>query len=262
MPHFRAAFLLCIFFINTFWSEWRDLNPRPLGPELRRVCIIVPNVFDKCDFALICELFSPISPPQSNGIWVNSVQKDGSQSRVIQSTAVTVCSMVILYIMGQRPGKDGKMKQRLFEQKNEITIPAADLEQANLMGFDRLELHLLDQAAVVIPGEMTARELIEVGESLLKLTFSLVDVLLESCSDCDNCGQQKPCAFMTDRWPGADSKSSFKKGLEDWMEFSRLSPDMQKLLRERRMCLLNLEEKLLNEDWVYFNGCGDGEYAE
>jgi len=21
MPHFRAAFLLCIFFINTFWSE-------------------------------------------------------------------------------------------------------------------------------------------------------------------------------------------------------------------------------------------------
>jgi len=37
---------------------------------------------------------------------------------------------------------------------------------------------------------------------------------------------------------------------------------MQKLLRERRMCLLNLEEKLLNEDWVYFNGCGDGEYAE
>ena len=33
MPHFRAAFLLCIFFINTFWSEWRDLNPRPLGPE-------------------------------------------------------------------------------------------------------------------------------------------------------------------------------------------------------------------------------------
>ena len=39
-----------------------------------------------------------------------------------------------LYIMGQRPGQDGKMKQRLFEQKNEITIPAADLEQANLMG--------------------------------------------------------------------------------------------------------------------------------
>lgn len=154
------------------------------------------------------------------------------------------------------------MKQRLYEQKNEIMIPAADLERANLMGFDRLELHLLDQVAVVIPGEMTARELIEVGESLLKLTNELIGIILKSCSDCDNCGQQKPCAFMTDRWPGADSKSSFEKGLEDGMEFLQLSPDMQKLLRERRMCLLNLEENLLNEDWVYFNGCVVGEYAE
>src|SRR5699024_3993176 len=109
-------------------------------------------------------------------------------------------------IMEQRPGKEGKMKQRLFEQKNEITIPVADLERANLMGFGCLELHLLDQAAVVIPGEMTARELIEVGESLLKLTFSLVDVLLESCSDCDNCGQQEPCALVADR-PSGEGES-------------------------------------------------------
>lgn len=28
MPHFRAAFLLCIFFINTFWRSGRDSNPR------------------------------------------------------------------------------------------------------------------------------------------------------------------------------------------------------------------------------------------
>lgn len=27
MPHFRAAFLLCIFFINTFWCQWWDSNP-------------------------------------------------------------------------------------------------------------------------------------------------------------------------------------------------------------------------------------------
>lgn len=142
------------------------------------------------------------------------------------------------------------MKQRLIEQKNEITIPAEDLERANLMGFDRLELHLLDQVAVVIPGEMTARELIEVGESLLKLTNELIGILLKSCSDCDNCGQQEPCAFMTGMWPGADSKSSFEKEPEDGMEFSRLSSDMQKLLREQRLCLLNLEEKLLSGAWV------------
>jgi len=34
MPHFRAAFLLCIFFINTFWSEWGDSNSRHLAPKL------------------------------------------------------------------------------------------------------------------------------------------------------------------------------------------------------------------------------------
>ena len=35
MPHFRAAFLLCIFFINTFWSEWGDSNSRHLAPKCR-----------------------------------------------------------------------------------------------------------------------------------------------------------------------------------------------------------------------------------
>ena len=33
MPHFRAAFLLCIFFINTIWSEWGDSNSRHLAPK-------------------------------------------------------------------------------------------------------------------------------------------------------------------------------------------------------------------------------------
>ena len=32
IPHFRAAFLLCIFFINTSWRRWRDSNSRyPFG---------------------------------------------------------------------------------------------------------------------------------------------------------------------------------------------------------------------------------------
>lgn len=145
------------------------------------------------------------------------------------------------------------MKQRLFEQKNEITIPAADLEQANLMGFDCLELHLLDQAAVVIPGEMTARELIEVSESLLKLTFSLVDVLLESCSDCDDCGQQEPCELVMDGRPSGEGEGLWSD-FEEELELSRLTSDMQRLLKERKVCLLNLEEKLRNGEWVYPNG--------
>ena len=34
MPHFRAAFLLCIFFINTFWRSGWDSNPRNLAVQL------------------------------------------------------------------------------------------------------------------------------------------------------------------------------------------------------------------------------------
>ena len=34
MPHFRAAFLLCIFFINTFWYARLDSNQRPSESEL------------------------------------------------------------------------------------------------------------------------------------------------------------------------------------------------------------------------------------
>ena len=69
------------------------------------------------------------------------------------------------------------MKQRQFDQRNEIMISAEELEQANLTGFDRLELHLLNQAVVIFPGEMTASELIEVSDSLLKLVTGLVDRL-------------------------------------------------------------------------------------
>ena len=159
-------------------------------------------------------------------------------------------------------GKEKEMKQRQFDQKNEIPISAADLERANLMGFDCLELHLLDQAAVVIPGEMTARELIEVDESLLKLTDELIGILLKSCSDCNNCGQQEPCAFMTGMWPRADPESRSIKETEDEVEFLRLSSDMQKLLQDRGVCLLNLEEKLKNGDWVYFNGHAIGAKVE
>ena len=41
-------------------------------------------------------------------------------------------------------------------------ITAEKLETANLSEWERLELHLLDQAAVVIPGHMTVMELLRV----------------------------------------------------------------------------------------------------
>ena len=151
------------------------------------------------------------------------------------------------------------MKQRSSEQNHKITIPAADLEETGLAGFDRLELHLLDQVAVVIPGEMTAKELIDVSVSLLKLVNELIDNLLGVCSDCDDCGGHGPCSLVASSLPGGRGETG---GSEEDLELFQLSPEIQRLLREHKVCLLNLEEKLRNGDWVYPNGYAVSEGAE
>lgn len=151
------------------------------------------------------------------------------------------------------------MKQRQFDQRNEIMISAEELEQANLTGFDRLELHLLNQAVVIFPGEMTASELIEVSDSLLKLVTGLVDRLLKSCSDCDNCGQQEPCALMSGKSRDENLDTALSEESADISLFTQISPELQKMLREHRICLLNLEEKMQTGVWVYLNGDAVGE---
>ena len=87
----------------------------------------------------------------------------------------------------------------MFVKQNEVIVRAEDLEQSNLAGFDRLELHCLDHAAAVIPGEMTAMELINASEALQKLAADLILVLLQACSACDSCGQEEPCELMGER---------------------------------------------------------------
>lgn len=54
------------------------------------------------------------------------------------------------------------MKQRTIENQTEVRITAENLETANLSEWERLELHLLDQAAVIIPSSMTVMEVIRV----------------------------------------------------------------------------------------------------
>lgn len=151
------------------------------------------------------------------------------------------------------------MKQRQFDQKNEIMISSEVLEQANLTGFDRLELHLLNQAVVIFPGEMTASELIEVSDSLLKLAAELVDGLLKSCTDCDSCGQQEPCALMAGKSGNEDYGTALSEESADISLFTQISPELQKMLRDHRICLLNLEEKMQTGAWVYLNGDAVGE---
>ena len=88
------------------------------------------------------------------------------------------------------------MKKYVMNKPNEIHISAADLEAANLNEWERLELHLLDQAAVVIPGEMTVMEVIRTAESLQGLASDLLAVIGEACEKCDGCNVELFCNLM------------------------------------------------------------------
>lgn len=73
------------------------------------------------------------------------------------------------------------MKQCIIENKTEVRITAENLEAANLSEWERLELHLLDQAAVVIPGHMTVMELLRAAEALQGLASDLLSALVKAC---------------------------------------------------------------------------------
>jgi len=159
---------------------------------------------------------------------------------------------------------------------DEIRISATDLENANLNEWERLELHLLDQAAVVIPGCMTAMEVIRVSEALQGLASDLLSALGEACEKCDNCQMDEPCELMTKpvrpevsvpgyalAEAGLDldcklvcsaeqgsgeirvTKADYRYDLTD------LRPDLVKLFRECGVCMSDLEEKLVQETVVY-----------
>ena len=166
----------------------------------------------------------------------------------------------------------------MFEKQNEVIIREEDLERSNLSGFDRLELHRLNNAAVVIPGEMTAMELIRASEALQKLAADLLLVLLEACSACDNCGQEEPCELMNKNAMSGELDSIGEEpcdvnsieeftnftaphdfedqptGFDDGYVLSDIAPDMLNLLRESGVCMLNLKEKLRTNLVVYCKG--------
>ena len=156
----------------------------------------------------------------------------------------------------------------MIEKQNEVVIRAGDLERSNLSVFDRLELHCLNYAAAVIPGEMTAMELISASETLQKLAADLLLVLLQACSACDNCGQEEPCELMSEdamsEEPDSKGEELFDTNITDPLDFgdqptdyddgyalSDISPDMRKLLRESGVCMLNLKEALRNDLLIY-----------
>ena len=168
------------------------------------------------------------------------------------------------------------MKTILEEYPNEVHISTAELERANLTEWERLELHLLDQTAVVIPGQMTVMELLRVTEALQSLASDLLAALCAACEPCDNCEMAEPCDQMKGEvYPEVevpdylleearlepDTKLTYEADPESGavhiveadyrFDLTDIPVPLLDTLRECGVCMSDLEDKLVQEDVVY-----------
>lgn len=172
------------------------------------------------------------------------------------------------------------MKKINIGEPSEVLITGANLEQTNLSDFEQLEVHLLNYAAVVIPGEMTGKELIQASQSLQQLASELLMTIVKSCAPCNSCGREDPCELMTDTiLPDVavpyeelieagidpDSKLSCEADpenhrilvfeAEEGFDLSDVDPDILEIFRECGICLQNLDEKLKRNIVIYNGDC-------
>ena len=168
------------------------------------------------------------------------------------------------------------MKKVIMNRPSEIYISDVELETANLSEWERLELHLLDQAAVVIPGVMTVMEVIRTAEALQGLASELLVAIGKACEKCDGCNVELLCDLMKgeirpevsippqvleeagfdpDCKPTCevDSESGEIRVVEAGYRYDLLDipPTLLDTFRECGICLEDLEEKLKSEGAVY-----------
>ena len=168
------------------------------------------------------------------------------------------------------------MNKFVMNEPGEVFISAADLEAANLNEWQRLELHLLDQAVVVIPGEMTVMEVVRTAESLQGLASDLLAAIGEACEKCDGCNVELLCNLMRGEIrpeisiplevleeAGADPDCKLACEVDpesgaihvveaDYRyDLTDVPPGLLDTFRECGICLTDLEEKMMREDVVY-----------
>ena len=154
------------------------------------------------------------------------------------------------------------MKTILEEYPNEVHISTAELERANLTEWERLELHLLDQTAVVIPGQMTVMELLRVTEALQSLTSDLLAALCAACEPCDNCQMNEPCGQMKGEVHPEVEVPDYLVEADYHFDLTDIPAPLLDTLRECDVCMSDLEDKLVQEDVVYGNTSEDRMYSE
>ena len=81
------------------------------------------------------------------------------------------------------------MKIDLLERRetDPAVIPKAALAQGELLGYEKLEVYIQPLSAVVLPGRMTALELLRAAEGLWEVSRTLLEILEDACGPCEEC---------------------------------------------------------------------------
>lgn len=82
-----------------------------------------------------------------------------------------------------------------------VTIPKAALKLSRLEDAEKLELHALESAAVLLKGRMTAMDVLGAVKSMDELSGQLLETLAEACEQCVGC--EEDCPFI---WDSRDIK--------------------------------------------------------
>ena len=168
------------------------------------------------------------------------------------------------------------MEKVVLSDPSAVFLTAADLENANLNEWERLELHLLDQAAVVIPSVMTIIEVIRTVEALQDQASELLAAIGGACEKCDGCQVELQCDLMKgeirpevsipsqvleEAGVDPDSKLAYEVDPESGeiriveadyrYDLSDVPQTLLDTFRECGICLADLDEKLKAEEVVY-----------
>lgn len=153
-----------------------------------------------------------------------------------------------------------------------VTIPNAALILGGLYGAEKLELHTLDGAVVLLNGKMTAMELLDVVESLDRLSGELLAALTSACGQCVGCEDDCPFSqasrdiripqYLLDAVdipmgaklcaePDLDTGHIIVSALEIKHDLDDVPEELLDALLENGACLGSLSELLGSGDIVY-----------
>lgn len=153
-----------------------------------------------------------------------------------------------------------------------VNIPKAGLKLSGLNGTEKLELHTLSRAAVLLKPEMTAIELLAAVNSLDRLSGDLLAALAIACEKCVGCEDECPFSqesrdirlpkYLLDAAeipegaklcaePDPDTGRIIVSAMEPQYDLNNMPEELLDTLIECGVCLGSLSELLGSGETVY-----------